>query len=379
MKKKKDLSKYIDLVSRVRIEHTSYGDTYEALSRAYDSIGHTATPLCLLITGDTRTGKSTVVGDFLDQHVPKRVDHRLVRSVVYAVTPANASVKSLLESLLRGLGDPFWNKGSQTNMTQRLLSMLDAVECRMIVLDEFQHLCDKGQKLSIHKTADWLKVLIEGRRYGLVAVGLPIAASVVNGNIQLASRFDSELRMPAFDWCCKTSAAEFRGILRQFQSELEPFVLPNLSSAEMGLRMYLATAGRIGLVAKLLDRAVRDAVYEGRLEIRLENLATAYRSSIWFAPRFPVPGGPFGAAFEALLTDAVHHSVVVSAGEEAVADQSASVSIHGARAGSSDGLAAAPSKQRRHGTRASKGRNKSGPRLRRGEAGRVSRDLARAL
>ena len=38
--------------------------------------------------------------------------------------------------------------------------------------------------------ADWLKVLLESRKYGLVAVGLPTAASVVHGHPQLAGRFE---------------------------------------------------------------------------------------------------------------------------------------------------------------------------------------------
>src|SRR5690606_19134590 len=122
----------------------------------------------------------SVVRELLETHVPTRVDGTLIRSVVYAVAPAKATVKSLLESLLRGLGDPYWSRGSLGTMTQRLYTLLEAVQCRMIILDEFQHLCDKGQKQSLHMLADWLKVLIEERKYGLVAVGLPTAASVVH-------------------------------------------------------------------------------------------------------------------------------------------------------------------------------------------------------
>lgn len=327
--KKSDLSQYRDLVSRVRIDHDAYAFALHELNDAYDNVGNTATPVCLLIIGESRTGKSSVVRDMLETYLPQRVDGRTIRSVVYAVAPAKATVKSLLESLLKGLGDPFWSRGTESNMTQRLYTQLDAVQCKLIILDEFQHLCDKGQAKRLDGLADWLKVLLETRKYGLVAVGLPSATSVVHNHPQLIGRFDEALRMPVFDWQDDALAAQFRGVLRQFQKELRPFQLPSLDSREMGLRMFLATAGRIGLVAKLLDRAIRDAIREGRLEIRIENLAEAYSRAIWSARLFPVAGGPFGAEWASLSQKGVQEAVLANAALEHVADHSATVEVHG--------------------------------------------------
>ncbi|ODS64074.1 MAG: hypothetical protein ABS41_03430 [Arenimonas sp. SCN 70-307] len=329
MSRKKELTQYRDIVSRIRIDHNAYADILDELTEAYDAVGTTATPVCLLITGESRTGKSSVVRDLLETYLPTQVDDRTIRTVVYAVAPAKATVKSLLESLLHGLGDPYWSRGSLGNMTQRLYTLLDAVQCKMIILDEFQHLCDKGQKQLLHMLADWLKVLLESRKYGLVAVGLPTAASVVHGHPQLAGRFDDELKMPLFDWRDKGSSAQFRAILRQFQKEVHPFQLPALDSREMALRVFLASAGRIGLVAKLLDRAVRNAVRAGTVNIGLDDLKKAYARAIWSARLFPVPGGPFGADTTALLAKGVQETVFANAALEEVADKSAAVAVYG--------------------------------------------------
>ncbi len=324
-----DLSKYRNIVAQIRVDHAAYADILDELREAYDAIGQTPSPVCLLITGESRTGKSSVVTDMLESYLPQRVDDRTIRTVVYAVAPAKATVKSLLESLLRGLGDPHWSRGSESNLTQRLYTLLDAVKCRLIILDEFQHLCDKGQQRKLDFVSDWLKVLLETGKYGLVAVGLPAAASVVHNHTQLIGRFDDELRMPLFDWQDDASAKQFRGILHQFQEEMHPFELPPLGSKEMGVRMYLASAGRIGQVARILDRAVRDAIRHGRVEIRMDDLAVAYKRAIWSARLFPLEAGPFGATLEQLGMKGIQDTILANAALEKVADESGAVAVYG--------------------------------------------------
>ena len=339
-----DLSKYIGIVANVRIDHRAYSDAVNELKAAYDSVGKTSSPVCLLITGESRTGKSSVVRELLESHVPSKIDDQVIRTVVYAVAPAKATVKSLLESLLKGLGDPHWSRGTESNMTQRLYTLLDAVQCRMIILDEFQHLCDKGQIKKLDFISDWLKVLLESKKYGLVAVGLPAAASVVHNHSQLTGRFDDELRLPLFNWQNAESVAQFRAILQQFQKELSPFEFPQLSSREMAMRFYLASAGRIGLVAKLLERAVHDAIRAGRLEVSTDDLSRAYKRCIWSARLFPVAGGPFGAELDGLTAAGVQDAVLSNAAMEAVADTSASVEVVRNGARSPKTVAAAPAK-----------------------------------
>lgn len=329
MSKPQNLDKHLNLVSSIRVEHDAYREIGDELAFAFDAIGHTTAPVCKLVTGESRTGKSSVVRDFLANHLPRRQDDRLVQTVVYAVAPPKATVKSLLGSLLHGLGDPHWHRGSEFDQTNRLHTLLGAVGCKMIVLDEFQHLCDKGQQKQLRLAADWLKTFLEISNRGLVAIGLPDAAAVVQNNPQLSKRFDDELVMPLFNWRDRGSVMQFRGVLRQFQKELAPFELPQLDAPEMALRIYLATAGRVGLLAKLLERAVRDAVRQRRRQIRMSDLAAAYRRAVWGAKRFPVEGGPFQAAEERLNSSVVHETVLKEAASERVADETGAVAVYG--------------------------------------------------
>lgn len=349
---KNNLKQYKNLVSTICIEHAAFALIKEELQFAYDGVTEDGNPVCLLITGESRTGKSSVVRQMLRDYMP---DGNGGQSVVYAIAPAKATTKSLLEALLKGLGDPYWNRGTESAMTQRLYTLLENVKCRLIILDEFQHLCDKGQRKQLTVLADWLKVLVEGGHWGLVTVGLPESASIVHRHPQLQTRFQPDLRMPVFDWMEKESRVQFRGILKQFRLDLSPFEMPVIEGEGLALRMYLATAGRVGLIARLLDRAVQDAIRANRKQIRLEDLQKAYDRAIWGASRFPVKGGPFLGEEAAIKGKQVLAQVLEVAAVEEVADTSAAVEVHGA---STQEASEAPSRKGRR--RASTSRSTAG-------------------
>lgn len=371
--KKSDLKQYLNIVSSIFIEHAAFAFIKEELESAYDSVSKGGNPVCTLITGESRTGKSSVVRLMLKERM---LDVSDGQSVVYAIAPAKATTKSLLEALLKGMGDPYWHRGSESNMTQRLYTLLEKVKCRLIILDEFQHLCDKGQRKQLTVLADWLKVLVEGGQWGLVAVGLPESASIVHCHPQLQTRFQPEMKMPVFDWTEKNSRVQFRGILKQFRLDLIPFELPPIEGEALALRVYLATAGRVGLVARLLDRVVKDAIREDHTKIGLEDLQVAYDRAIWGASRFPVKGGPFLGSETEITGKQVLASVLKVAARENVADTSAKVEIHGpaadeaAEAPSTRGCGRAPA-GRTNGIRASQRRNRM--------SRKATRELGRAL
>lgn len=321
------LDKYKGLVNSIRIDHAAYKGIFDRLVKACDDVGTTATPICLHIAGESRTGKSCVVNDFLHQYRPTRGKDGLQQTVVYAVAPEKATVKALLHQLLYGLQDPYWARGSVANMSQRLLLLLEGVGCRLIILDELQHLCDKGQNVLLNQAADWLKTLVEGKKWGLVAVGMPDSASVIQRNVQLAWRFDATMTMPLFDWADAESRKQFKGVLKAFVDALKPFELPRLDSDEMGLRTYLATNGRVGVFAKIMDQAVNDAIRRGSTQIRTEDLAVAFETSVFYASRFPLPGGPFRADIDLCRQNSFAVQIAQLAKQDAYQDNSRTVSV----------------------------------------------------
>lgn len=293
MKRSPDFNAYRGLLKTIRIPHPAYALAITELERAYDTVGHTDFPQCRQLKGPSRGGKTCVIKDFMAHAPASRRTDGLQCPIVYAHIPPKGTTMGLIENLLNALGDPHWARGSESNKLSRLILQLTACGCRMIVLDEFQHLADKGQNKTLKRTVDFIKALVDPNQWALVASGLPEASRVIDLDPQLRGRFDAPLDMPRFDWTDGVLHEQFRGVLIAFEEAIAPFDIPPLDSEEMALRFYLATGGLIGLVAKLLQRAIHDAIADKRFTIALHHLNAAFRQAIRFSTQVAVGDGPF--------------------------------------------------------------------------------------
>jgi hypothetical protein len=284
---------YRTLLKKVIINHTAYVKASKELRKAYNALGTTSYPLCRHVGGVSRSGKSVLVTAFQDQAPPVRTEEGQITQIVYACIPPKGTTMGLLENLLCALGDPYWERGTESKKLARLINLLDKCQCRAIILDEFQHLSDKGQKnRALQFTVDFIKALVEPNKWLLIATGLPGSSRVIERDAQLRYRFPPTLMLPRFDWFDATLRGEFMGVLKAFQHALVPFDMPALSSEEMAMRFYLATGGLIGLVTKILQRSIEDAVEENRRVIEIAHLEEAFKNEIWFATTY-ADAGPF--------------------------------------------------------------------------------------
>lgn len=288
-----DMTMYRDLVARVRVNHPAFELASTEMNESFESVGTTDHPLCLQIVGPSRAGKTCVIKEFIKTKPPVRTPEGLFAPVVYAKIPPRGTTMALMENILQSLGDPYWYSGTESKKLARVIKHLEDCGCRMLVLDEFQHLCDKGQNATLKLTTDNLKALVEPNKWALVASGLVDSKRVVDFDRQLAGRFDAEVEIPRFDWMNAESNEQFRGVIAAFQGALHPFDFPSFEDDEMALRLYLATGGLMGLLVKLLTRVIRDGIRDGRMSVTLAQLELAFRRSVRFSNTIEPGCGPF--------------------------------------------------------------------------------------
>jgi len=101
-------------------------------------------PECLVLLGVTGAGKSTLLQYFRDKHPPvQHTDFKEV-PVLYFRVPSSCTKSALYVGLLEALGSPYAKSGNESDKLCQLLVLLKACKVRLILLDECNHLADRG-------------------------------------------------------------------------------------------------------------------------------------------------------------------------------------------------------------------------------------------
>jgi len=269
------------LIENTLVPHTAFQSASTKLEQCFRYAEDALEPICLPIIGESRTGKSRTLENLEDSHPRVRTSEGVQVPVFSVRTPAKPTVKGLAERMLRALGDPKFDKGTEQVKTYRLQQLMSECQTRMVIVDEFQHFVDKGSSKIAYHVADWLKMLVDESRVAIVVSGLPNCIDVLRGNEQLAGRFMAPVVMPRFNWKKIDHRDEFMAILAAFHEQMaNHFDLPDLSSDEMAFRFHCATGGLIGYVTKILRKAIWTALDENRRTFTLEDFAIALSESV---------------------------------------------------------------------------------------------------
>jgi hypothetical protein len=295
---------HYNIVDSLLVPHTMFERAHTRIAQCFKVMSKANDPMGIAVIGESRTGKSRVLEHFEHAHPPVRTEAGLRVPFLRVKVMANPTVKGLATLLLHALRDPKHDKGTEIVLTLRLQTLIKELGTVVLAIDEFQHFQDKSTHKLQHEVADWLKVLIDETRVGLIVTGLPNCMAVIRQNEQLAGRFMSPVVMRRFDWKDDGDRADFIAILVAIRDELQPFQMPDIGSELMAFRIYCATGGLIGYVIKLLKQATWNALDANTYDIPLPALATAYRDAILGEElRLLAKPNPFEIPLESLDAD----------------------------------------------------------------------------
>lgn len=284
------------LVSRIRVMTPCCISGMERLNQ-WLSAAQAGDYPCGLLLGEAGTGKTELLGMFCKKYPAQRNEDGVVRPLLFLETPHRPTAITMLEAILKALGDPDPEKGKRTSKMHRVSVLFREQQVKLVLLDDLQHMVDKNQNLVLYDVSECMKELTIVNHIGFIGSGLPDAKRVIQSNEQLARRNYASIHTPRFDWLDKGSKKAFVGTLKAFQARMDMFELPSLGSEELALRMYLATGGLIDYVAKILKAAVWDALDSNRRKICLRDLELARDKAIFeastlgpnpFAAKFPI-------------------------------------------------------------------------------------------
>lgn len=258
-------------------------------------------PEGLAIVGETGTGKTTLLANFCKRH-PRTVHAEFTEvPVLYASIPARCTIKRLAGLLLQVLGSPFWNRGDEEDRTYQLGVLLKACGVRLILLDEVNHLGDRGAAKTHYEVGDWIKQLSRDSGVPIVLAGTPTAAILWETNEQLADRYEVRTLEPLS--MEPRRAREFRAVLKAFGQLMAGLQVLNLSEERTTRLIAFASGGRLRDIRKLLVRAVSLAEAEGSSKVTQETLRQAFEQVIY--EKAPAKRNPFHKDFNGLPLTAV--------------------------------------------------------------------------
>lgn len=268
-------SERLCIVNNIYIVYPRFKEILTAIDDCHHFSGSKDEPECLFLKGATGAGKTTLIKSY-EQDYPRRETYDGTLVPVLSVTiPSPANVKSVVSKLLWQLGDPYYDKGTTSSQTIRLIGLMKDCGVELVFLDEFQHFIDRDSAKVLKTVSDWLKNLILDTKVPMILIGLPEAETVFQFNPQLSRRFAARYNLSPFDWSAD-GGMEFRSFLHAVETQLPLTEKSNLASEEMALRFYYASDGIVAYVMKLIRYGTLLALKQGQEKLALNVLANAF-------------------------------------------------------------------------------------------------------
>lgn len=252
-------------------------------------------PESIALVGVSGIGKSSLIQSYLRKHPRIEHDEFTEIPIVYAEVPAKCTIKKLATILLRAIGSPMPLAGDEEDRTHQFVQLVSQCKVRLIILDEVNHLVDRGSTKTHYMVADWIKQLINSTKVPVVLAGTTRVRDFIQTNEQLASRFSEVIEIEPFS-VAKDSKNKMGFALSAYASSFAGIPTISLSDPDVQRRFAFATGGRLRPLSHLLTRAIEIGGTEKG--IQLSTLATAFEKVIFDC--CPPKRNPFRPDFDGI-------------------------------------------------------------------------------
>lgn len=308
-------------VAEVFVEHPRFVRTLAEIRLALELGGIGSEAPCLHVSGPPGVGKTTLRRKLAAEYVPERNARRVTIPKYPEMTadylpllqlemPERVTVKSMCKEMLRAMGDPFWYRGDEFGMTDRVDRYLIACGTKGTLIDEAHRAVDRSGVVASEHLLDWFKSRHSKTGVSIIFLGLGRLRYLFETDAQLERRWDAELRLDPYGWMTSDGREDnfgkgsFIGILDAFR-ELSPLPFDvDVMNEQMALRFFYASRGVIGNVKKLLLYAMKIAALEADsiFKVDLALLSRAFDGA--FRPQLHGMENPFKADFQVRLPPA---------------------------------------------------------------------------
>lgn len=221
------------------------------------------------VFSSSHNGKSTLSEELL--RLFPRHENPLGDAVVVPVLRVSlsgiASVGELATRILENIGETFNPRSSRTSLLSSAYACLRAVQCRALILDEFQHV-DAGhwrERLGLTNT---IKEIGQACGLSVFAFGMPCSVEIIENEPQLSRRFEY---LPLPRW---RDDEAFRSLLHTLEAGQPLREKSDLAfNDELAEALLERTKGVFGFIYDLVEACGVTAVETGRERVDMKTLA----------------------------------------------------------------------------------------------------------
>ncbi|MGF6724589.1 hypothetical protein P3T43_003957 [Paraburkholderia sp. GAS41] len=278
------VSERINRIDSIVIAHDALQLSIQGIKRCIAWSETAKEPASAILTGHGGVGKTTVRDTILriyrSYEVAKSDKSVRIVPAYGASIPSPTTLRSTITDLLKGLGDPFPERGSAYAATERLVKLLGECETKIILLDEFHHLSTLGQEKTQKEICKWLKTLINKSKVMVCLIGEKDCFRLVSREEELSRRFARKFQLSNLNAGTRDDEGPLCAYLRTLSSRSKQLLgLKELLSFDDFidvLRVELATRGNPSFISILFKEAIFSALYAEREEVARKDFALAF-------------------------------------------------------------------------------------------------------
>jgi hypothetical protein len=263
----------------ILIKTSAVAYAFEGLEKLLKYGGTRGGARFMLLSGDSRSGKSHIARAFEQRYPREHLNGRTRAPVVYVELQGKTTESGTPSQILRALGDVAPAKGTIEEKHSRIITHIRDLGVRLLIVDEAHHLVERkpGQQNRLYAASEWFKFILNNSGCSMVFAGLPVIKSIVDVNPQFAQRTVKGAELPAYDHALDKPRREYAKVVRQLCQEAPIQVAPHLLDDRGISRFHLATRGLVGNMWELLRWAAINAYHDNHDTIDLKVLAKTYQ------------------------------------------------------------------------------------------------------
>ena len=235
-----------------------------------------AEPECVLLTGDSGSGKTSFIKQFVS-HYPVIYDDEVdIRTVIYVEIPSQASIKDLCIVILKAFDDPVDNsKLTKLVLGEKVINFAKLAKTKLLILDEFQHLTEKSTLTKVDNLANWIKNFINVTRIPVLIVGMPESEYVLSENAQLSRRFYTRYKLEFFSLATSRDVGVYYKFLKNLSGQLDFDNSDIVINKFYSISLYYVANKNSALFMRIIRFACRVAILQKVNHLKFEHFLHA--------------------------------------------------------------------------------------------------------